>query len=222
VALDCDLSRTHILNMFKTPAVAARRAASATAGILLVAGMAVLTVSAFMGVTHAIARVSPYTILGATWLAAIVGGALAYVTVRASGRLSARPLEASGAFVLVSIGAALVLPLTLHGIAMHTTADRFRDWVQMSLVITSTAHVAFAGMVGIRASKLANGEPAQSAWSIYVWTIGVSAFPFAILWGLPPLLVAFTGLFIVPAVRAMERYAAYDRSAITVPYARAF
>lgn len=212
--------------MFKTPAVAARRAASATAGLVLLAGMVCLVVNAFPDTfgRSALTAASPYMVLGASWLAAIAGGALAYGTVRASPRLSARPIGASRALVLVSVGVALLAPLTIHAIAstvVETTSEGFRNWVAASLVITSTAHIAFAGMVGVRAKRLANGQIAQRTQSIYVTTVVVSAIPFALLWGLPPLIVAMTGGFLLPAIRAMERYAIYDRETITLPYARA-
>jgi hypothetical protein len=102
----------------------------------------------------------------------------------------------------------------------HQSARDLREWLQLSLIITSTAHVAFAWMTGVRAANLVKDERGPSVAFIFGTTVAVSAIPFGVLYMIPPILVAITGLPILLALRAMETYAAYDRNGVEVPLAR--
>jgi hypothetical protein len=205
---------------------AARRAATATAGVVLIAGAALMVATAFPRVFH-IERLAhaSYDLVFGTWSAALLAGALTYTIVRLSPTASARPMRPARPFVLLSVGAALMLPLTLHAIAglviWSESARDFHQWIALSLMLTPTAHLMFAAIAGARAAQLANGQPAASLKWVYGVTVAVSAVPFGLLYMLPPILVAITGLPILPLLRLMERYAAYDRNAIEVPRAHA-
>jgi len=63
----------------------------------------------------------------------------------------------------------------------------------------------------MRAYRLVNEQRAMGPWKIYAITVLVSCVPFVILFALPPLVVAATGLPIVPMLFAMERIAKEDR-----------
>jgi hypothetical protein len=119
--------------------------------------------------------------------------------------------------VVPAMGAASLLPLTLHLVVLSvaagsTDAEGFDTWAELSLWFTGPAHVTFVGMVGLRAYRLAVGEAAMSPWKIYAATVFVSCIPFVVFFCIPPALVAITGMPIVPLLARMERLAERDRA----------
>lgn len=111
-------------------------------------------------------------------------------------------------------GIALIGPLTLHmpfALLLGSGTHTFDEWVIMSAGATGPAHLAFVAMSMQRASRLVHGKPARRPGSIYTITIIVSCVPFIVLFAIPPLLVAFTGLPFLPILDLMERIAERER-----------
>lgn len=218
--LDDDAPWPHVLNVFETSDSQRDRAARTSGrlvfGVVLLAGAAILT-------TRLLDRPDPQVakLLGATWTLAAVAG---WVVQQLVGGL-ARRADGERLFVaswaVAAAGVALLLPLTLHlpvSLALGGSLAAFDGWAELSLRITATAHVAFALLAVARATRLAQGRTAISTRAIFMWTLVVSAIPYAVLFFLPPLLVGFTGLAIVPLLDRMPRWIARDRGA-TLPTA---
>lgn len=181
----------------------------------------VMLVGGALFVERVLHRASPEAakLLAATWLAAFVLGwvvrQLAVVVTRDA--VPDRLLAASWA--LPTLGAALLLPLTLHlGVALALGVDlhTFAGWAKLGLTFTGPAHVVFAAMATLRAVRIAQGRDAISTRRIYVTTVVVSAIPFVIVFFVPPLLVAFTGTAIVPLLDRMPRIIGEGRAPLPV------
>jgi hypothetical protein len=161
------------------------------------------------GQGHAAARVLTWT-----WIIALGYGAIVYAIARwrRAERQGAELLRAS--LIAPAVGLALILPLTLHLLwfrfAGRDIAD-FDGWVGMSIVFTGLAHVAFAVMAARRASRLARGEKAMSPGMIYLLTIVFGMAPFPVF---PSVLIALTGLPILPLLFLMKDIADRERAAI--------
>jgi hypothetical protein len=56
----------------------------------------------------------------------------------------------------------------------------------------------------VRSKQLVTGRPAWSPRKIYIATVVTSCVPFALLYAIPPVIVALTALPFVPLLRAME------------------
>lgn len=155
-------------------------------------------------------------VIGATWAAAFIAAILgSFVPDRGEQRHVA-------SYVLPSVGAALMLPLTLHlpfAGAMHVTNNGFDTWVELSLILVGVAHVVFAVMVGRRAAALAEGREPTSVRSIYLTTVLCGGIPGVII-VVPVVLVAMTVAFFVPLLYGMERWIR-PMSSVPVAIARA-
>jgi len=115
--------------------------------------------------------------------------------------------------VVPSVGAALLLPLTLHlavAAAISYPLREFDGWVLASVIFTGPTHLVLALLVGGRARQLATGVPALSPAKIYGICVGVSCLPFAVI-VIPPLVVALTGLPMAALMAWMGPLAARDR-----------
>jgi hypothetical protein len=115
--------------------------------------------------------------------------------------------------VVPSVGAALLLPLTLHLVvaaAISYPLREFDGWVMASVIFTGPTHLVLALLVGARARQLATAVPAISPARIYAICVGVSCLPFAVI-VLPPLVVALTGLPMAALMAWMGPLAARDR-----------
>ncbi|MGE0871610.1 MAG: hypothetical protein AB7P03_23825 [Kofleriaceae bacterium] len=102
---------------------------------------------------------------------------------------------------------ALLLPLTLHGLVFWLfglSAHAFDEWVTVTMFAVGLTHVAFAVMVWIRGSRLADGRPPQSLRSIFAVAVGLSAIPFGFYYGIPMVLAAITGLPILLLLRLVD------------------
>jgi hypothetical protein len=125
-------------------------------------------------------------------------------------RASASALErASIAFPLIAIS--LLAPLTLHLLVWALVARRndalasFDDWMRVSMVVVGHAHLvlAFLGYrFASRACQLSTDEleAARSGaeWRAYGFAVLASALPGAVLFLIPPVLTALTGLLFNP------------------------
>jgi hypothetical protein len=184
-----------------------KRVGRIAAGAVLIAGAGVLVHRLVDG-----AEPRSQWVIPAVWAAAIV----AYLVAGWIG--SRRTLDhadelAVPGLVVPSVGAALLLPLTLHlavAAAIAYPLREFDGWVLISVVFTGPTHLVLALLVGQRARQLATGVPALSPAKIYGICVGVSCLPFAIL-VLPPLVVGLTGLPMAALMAWMGPLAARDR-----------
>jgi hypothetical protein len=185
----------------------ARRVARIVASFVLLAGVVAIVANAW---AFANDRAGPELhtaeLIGFTWLAAVVLGATAHglvILVRPAWRPEALLTES----LLLPAGAlALLLPITLHllvALALGSAGTDFDGWVLASTFITGLAHLLFAGLCMLRAHQLLRREPAISPLRIFRAVVLTSCAPFAVLFAIPPLLVALTGLPLLPLLHAM-------------------
>lgn len=195
--------------------VFARRLARIAFGLVLIAGVAVLTHGAW-GHHHQFGHGWPSAaqIVGMTWLAAaLVAAVVRAIAARLPWSLAPETLFAESMMVPTA-GIALLLPITLHlPIAlMITDAHGFEFWVEASLWITGLAHIVFAVLAVRRARQLVAGVPAVTPWQIYVATLLTSCVPFVVLWAVPPMLVAITAAPFLPLLGGMQRLVERERA----------
>ena len=137
------------------------------------------------------------------------GGALAANVVDRLERMSV---------AIPMIGLALVLPLLLHFAFFVTVMMPFRtyrlgdfdEWIKLSLFLVSQAHLLLAWLSWRFAKRLRSVETPQipllpSGWPAWGWTIMAAAFPGAFLIGIPPAIVAATGILFVPTMFSSVR-----------------
>ena len=197
--------------MRTTSQIIARRIGRITFGAVLLIGVAHLIVTACTG---ELGRESVYSsrAFGAartielTWLFALLAGVIAWrVALRA--RLTASPERLFAESLMVpAVGIALLLPITLHMPVILVIRDSaaFDVWVVASMWITGLAHAVFAITSALRGRQLVAGEATWSPRKIYIATVVTSCVPFAVLYAIPPAIVAITALPFVPLLRAME------------------
>ena len=119
-------------------------------------------------------------------------------------------LEAASVW-MPATGVALLVPLLLHFLFIslvgnHTRPEEFDEWIRVSLVIVGHAHIALVVLCVLFAKKLrrmSTDEIAQMKinreWAkIWLIVIGISCLPGIILYLVPPILVAITGLAVIP------------------------
>jgi hypothetical protein len=196
----------------------ARRAGRIAFGLVLLIGVASLTTAAWTGFVgaHNPARFGAARLVGLTWFAAIVAGAVVRaIAVHVRWRPAAGALFAESVIVPTA-GIALLLPITLHLPVVVAVADAsaFDFWVTASLWVTGLAHLVFAGLCVLRARQLVAGRVATTPRKIFVVTLLTSCVPFVLLWAIPPLLVAVTALPFVPMLHAMQRLIDREREEI--------
>lgn len=213
-------ARAHILNVFKTRNHAARRAGMLAAGITLLVFDALIVQALLRRGTP----VDVHLYLLLMWPAAVgVGGMTAALAMRWP-LLAGSLVRETTAFVVPAVGAALALPLTIQ-LAYFVVIDgevhvnSFNGWAKFGAAFTGIAHIWFAGCVGRRAAQLARGEEPLRVWTIYWSTVLMSAFPGILLFGLPPLVTAATGLPILPLLHLMRRVPV-GRDEVSLPLAR--
>ncbi|MBA3503330.1 MAG: hypothetical protein M4D80_28760 [Myxococcota bacterium] len=153
-------------------------------------------------------------IIVATWIVAgFCGWASRQVTAPFAERANVHEIFTLS-YAVPALGLALMLPISLHLVVAVPLglAGELDDWVRLSLFITAATHVVFATMVTRRAIQLAQGRIAVSTRRIYTTTLVVSCIPFAVIFFIPPLLVGFTGLALVPLMDRMEGMIDRERS----------
>ena len=136
--------------------------------------------------------------------------------------------------VALPIAATSILaPLTLHGVVFCTVTavsgglgasaiDAFGTWIGLSALIVGHAHVAvLVGAVRwayrLRATPTAQlRRDLHKHWgSTLLVAVGLSCIPGVVLLGIPPLLVAITGVAFLPAAYGMAaRAVAHERIAL--------
>jgi hypothetical protein len=203
--------------------VLARRAARIAFGLVMIVGANVLGARA-LGDWSFLGKTPPFEawqIIFGAWMAAFAAGELTrwVVTICARGPSGERWLAAS--LVVPGIGLALTVPITLHmPIALGIGgSDAFDAWCRLSVPITLFPHVMLAVLTAVRGSQLARGREAISPATIFNITVIASCVP-AILFVLPPFIVALTGVPILGMLRAMESVARRERDTISaLPHA---
>lgn len=214
IAVDSAPAAAHPLGMGRSD-VRGKRAGRAAFGVVLIIGACVMVSRSIgRGPTHSL------EILGATWALALVAYAAGRVIGR-YGSLAYAQRFAHAGLVLPSIGLALVLPITLHVpfVLLLDAVTGLDSWVELSLRLTWPTHLALALLMAVRAVALVDGREPVGAWNIYAICVVVSCVPWVILFGLPPLLVAVTGLPMVGLMEALESIAERERGP-DVPRAR--
>lgn len=172
------------------------------AGIVLIAGAVMLALDSYAYAFGDPVRPASH-VIGWTWAAAVAAFVVGCVIRDRDDRRSV------AAAVLPSVGIALVLPLTIHLVVatlLYPTRS-FDEWVKYSLLLVSVAHLVFAFLVGLRAAAIAQGRQPISVGTIYYATVCTGGVPGLVL-VLPLVLVALTGLPILPLLHGMERWCA--------------
>jgi hypothetical protein len=141
-----------------------------------------------------------------TWFIAALAGVVAW-RVAARLRFAPNPERLFAESLMApAAGIALLMPITLHMPVILVIRDSaaFDVWVVASMWITGLAHAVFAFTSALRGKHLVAGKPAWSPRKIYIATVVTSCVPFAVLYAIPPAIVALTALPFVPLLRAME------------------
>jgi len=190
--------------------VIAQRTGRVAFGVALLVGVAVLGERAASGRTlHA------GIILPISWATAFAAYAGAKRVARRPGvHPDASRLAAS--LVVPGIGISLTLPLLLHlPIAMLVTGPhRFDDWVRLSCCAMGPTHLALAILVTVRGIQLTTHGRALTPTRIYWLTVAASCVPWVVFLGIPPLMVAVTGLPFIPLLRHMATIVDRERGEI--------
>ena len=200
--------------MRTTRQIIARRIGRITFGGVLLVGVVHLIVAACSGelgheslqAGHAGSGLDAARTIERTWLIAVLAGVVAW---RVAARLPFTPHPErlfAESLMVPAAGIALLLPITLHMPVILVIRDSaaFDVWVVASMWITGLAHAVFAIGSMLRGKQLIAGEPACSPRKIYIATVVTSCVPFAVLYAIPPVIVALTALPFVPLLRAME------------------
>jgi hypothetical protein len=187
--------------------VYARRSSRVAFGLVLGAGAAVLAAIAVGGERlHAVDRlplVGP--VIATSWLLAFAVAAL----VRRSwpSRPACGSRLAIASVVAPGVGAALLLPLTVHApfvLAIGFPFDAYASW---SLVFFGHVHVVAAVLIALRLREIALGREVGGYAAQYMIVVATSLLPGMFLFFLPTLVVLATGIPIVIAMMALERMA---------------
>jgi hypothetical protein len=192
--------------MFRTELVTARRHARIWSGGVLLVGALVL---------YVFAPVSPGVIIGTTWLTAMA----AYGTARRFAPAVAPHTLAAASVVVPTLGMLALLPLTIHFGFFAAAGDTrgFEFWVWLSAAFTAITTITTGILIGLRGNRLANGIPLSRTlrpWGIYLIGVGAGCIP-GIVFIVPTLLIAVTGLAIVPFIHAMETVLIRERAMLT-------
>ena len=194
----------HILNMFNSTTVSGRAVGRIAFGLVLLAGAGVLVTGS--------GRDQAMTVLVMTWAAAFASYTLVRSLFTRGAPVSERLLAAS--YVVPSVGLALALPVTIQApffLLLGGSWAGFGGWVELSIEITWSTHLAFATLAAIRAHRLALGAEAPRPALIYGVCVAVSCVPYILLYAIPPILVALTGLPLVMLMIASEAHIARER-----------
>ena len=189
-------------------------AARVACGGTLVVGAPILAWSAFAFHTDGDAARA----VVALWITALCAAALA-ASLDAAGVLT--PTSRPVSWALLFAGAALLAPISLHGIcdapawAPHVydsfAGDRsFREWVCSSVILTGPAHISFAALCALRGYGLATGGPRPPRLVVAAAPVIVTVVIDAFFWSahalFPAAYVAATALVLMPAFAFLERF----------------
>lgn len=138
------------------------------------------------------------------------------VAMRWEHRSAALPLAAASLIAPLSLHWIVWCVLSMPDIGARSAAD-FGSWIGMSVVLVGHAHIALLVAAVSWARKLRTVPTAylrnglSRAWGVALGvTVGVACLPGIVLLGIPPILVAVTGMFVVPVMfvataRSIER-----------------
>ncbi|HEY5935830.1 MAG TPA: hypothetical protein VIU61_14375 [Kofleriaceae bacterium] len=201
--------------MFKPEStVFAERAGRIAFGAYLIAGAA-LTLLSLAG-----AGPAPWTVFVGSWAVAF---AMNHVVRKTVGPREDKPdtwLLAS--LVVPGIGLALMLPLLVHlPIALLLGGfDGFDAWARMSVEVVGPTHVVLAILVTVRAVGLVRGwTSTPSPGVVYAACVAVSLAGSAALLFIPTIIVALTGLAVLPVLKHMGTLVWFERGSLDVPRA---
>jgi hypothetical protein len=197
--------------MRTTRQIIARRIGRITFGGVLLGGVARLIMTACSGelghdVLFPSRGLDAARTIELTWLIAALAGVVAW-RVAARVRFTPDPeMLFAESLIVPAVGIALLLPITLHMPVILVICDSaaFDVWVVASMWITGLAHAVFAITSALRGKQLVAGEATWSPRKIYIATVVTSCVPFAVLYAIPPVIVAITALPFVPLLRAMK------------------
>jgi hypothetical protein len=197
--------------MRTTRQIIARRIGRITFGAVLLGGVARLITTACSGelgqdVVLPSRGLDAAQTIELTWLIAALAGVVAW-RVAARVRFTADPeMLFAESLMVPAVGIALLLPITLHMPVILVIRDSaaFDVWVVASMWLTGLAHAVFAITSALRGKQLVAGEATWSPRKIYIATVVTSCVPFAVLYAIPPVIVAITALPFVPLLRAMQ------------------
>jgi hypothetical protein len=191
--------------MATTHQVIARRIGRITFGAVLLAGTLYL-VAASVADGDPPLHLGIHGIVLSIWLlAALAGCAARWLAGRVRPAVAPDWRFAASLSVPVA-GIALLLPITLHmPVALIIGgSDGFRTWVSLSAWIAGPAHLVFAATSVLRTHQLVAGVRAWSPYRVYATTVITSCVPYVLLVGIPPALVAITGVLFLPLLEKLE------------------
>lgn len=204
--------------MFKNAesTVFAARAARIAFGAYLIIGAILMTLAAI-----GVAGPSPWVVFVGSWIVAFVMSRVVRVAIGPREENPETWLLAS--LVVPGIGLSLMMPLLVHLpiAALLGGGDGFDTWVRMSIAVVGPTHLALAALVTVRAIGLVRGSTATLTPAvIYLACVVVSLASSAELLFIPTILVAVTGLAILPVLKHMATIVWFERgSVVEVPRA---
>ena len=159
---------------------------------------------------------SLWTVGGVVWVFAFAAalGARALAAV-APATLPTRASISAGV-VMPVVGLCLFLPLTLQApfVFLINWGPSSEIWVLFSAVLVGHVHVFVAWRMAQAARRMLRGEPATGWGRIWLESIGVACIPGILLYALPPVLVAVTGVAFPLLYGWMRRLAATQRALV--------
>jgi hypothetical protein len=181
---------------------------------VLIGGALVLAENALAGAHHSGERWHAWQIIVAAWLLAGVAALVGMLVPDRGDR------HRVASYVVPSVGAALLMPLTIHmPFLLHSGgANEFDEWVQLSGIFVGIAHIVFAAMVGMRARAIVEGRTPVSVGTIYGVSVAMACVPGLVIF-IPPVVTAVTGIPILPMLMAMERWGKRARLEAALPTA---
>lgn len=123
-------------------------------------------------------------------------------------------------YALPLVGLSFVAPLSIHAPVFLFASDgllALGQWIAASTLLVGIAHLTLAGLSLRFGLKLYRGTLTRSAEREAMRALGLTTLmgcvPGVFFFGIPPLLVAITGMFFVPAsFVVIERCCAYERA----------
>jgi hypothetical protein len=188
----------------------ARAIGRVAAGAVMIVGFACVVPLSFL-------KVSPVAVFGATWLIAGFVYLFARLAVRfgVTERANAHDRIFGTSFAWLGVGVALLSPLSVHAFLIGVLGDErpeeVASWILMSLVIVGAAHAALACMTAQRVLLLAQGEEPRGLGRVYLLTIAWGCVPGVVLFLIPPLMVALTGLAVLPLLAFLDLAVVHER-----------
>jgi hypothetical protein len=206
--------------MFRTESnVFAARVGRIAFGAYLTAGAILLLLDLAdgrRGGTHA------FELVVGSWLVALGMGY--FVRKLVGARSAPRDAWLLTSLVLPGIGISLMMPLLVHLpiVAVLAGVSGFESWARTSFAIVGPSHLVLAALVVMRSYGLVRGSGfTPSIGHIYLGAVAVSLPNGAELLFIPTIIVALTGLTIVPLLRHMAEVVETERAVLPADPPRA-